>query len=80
MKKTSKKVKKSFSEKLRGDTVFHVGSRENVLMASVPYTSEDFKNSLLIVSLLINLFFLIGWLLAQVSTVYAVEIARFITG
>ena len=78
MNKKIKTSKKTFSEKLRGDKVFHVGTREGVLMASVPYTREDFKNSLLIVSVGVNLFFLIGWLTTQVSSVYAGAIAQMI--
>lgn len=64
-KKTTKKVQS-----------FKVGTKENMILASVPYTFEDFKNSLLIVSVLINLFFLAGWLTIQVSQDYAYVVAQ----
>lgn len=79
MKKKTKTSKKSLTARIRGDKVFHVGTRDGVLMASVPYTQEDFKNSLLIVSVVINLFFLITWLTTQVNAEYAVAIAKIIT-
>lgn len=55
---------------------FKVGTKENVVLASVPYTFEDFKNSLLIVSILVNMFFLTGWLTIQVSQEYALVVAQ----
>ena len=78
MKKNTKTRNKTLAEKVRGNKVFHVGTREGVLMASVPYTQQDFKNSLLVVSVMVNLFFFIGWLMTQVSTDYAHAIATMI--
>ena len=78
MKKNTKTRNKTLIEKVRGEKVFHVGTRDGVLMASVPYTREDFKNSLLIVSVVVNLFFLITWLTTQVSADYALAIAKII--
>ena len=65
-KKTTKKTAKAYA----------VGSREGMIFASVPYTLEDFKNALLIVSVLINVTFLILWILTQVHTEYAVVVAN----
>ncbi len=39
----------------------------------VSRTAEDFKNTLLIVSVGINTFFLIGWLTLQVTNHYSTE-------
>ncbi len=57
---------------------FAVGSREGQIFAQVPYTVQDFKNSLLIVSLSINIFLLALWLTTQVSDAYAMSVARLI--
>lgn len=64
-KKTTKKTAQAYA----------VGSREGMIFASVPYTLEDFKNALLIVSLLVNAAVLILWILTQVHTAYAVAVA-----
>ncbi len=40
--------------------------------------AEDFKNSLLVVSLLVNAGFLIGWLVLQVTTQYDLQVATFL--
>jgi hypothetical protein len=58
---------------------FPVGSHQGQIFASVPYTAEDFKNSLLIVSLAVNLFLFTLWLTTQVSQDYALAVARYIT-
>lgn len=39
----------------------------------VSRTAEDFKNTLLIVSVAINTFFLVGWLTLQVANYYSAE-------
>ncbi|MEP7204703.1 MAG: hypothetical protein ABI716_00735 [Candidatus Saccharibacteria bacterium] len=41
-------------------------------------TVNDFKNSLLVVSLLVNAGFLIGWLALQVTTQYDHQVATFL--
>ncbi|MDO8335302.1 MAG: hypothetical protein Q7T74_00775 [Candidatus Saccharibacteria bacterium] len=55
---------------------FAVGTHEGQIFASVPYTSEDFKNSLLIVSLLVNASIFILWILTQVHSDYALTVAQ----
>lgn len=55
---------------------FPVGTRENLIFASIPYTENDFKNSLLIVSVLINIFLLIAWISVQVDSGFANTIAQ----
>lgn len=69
------KNKKTTTKKQESQS-FRVGTKENIVLASVPYTFEDFKNSLLIVSLLVNVFFLAGWLTIQVSQEYALVVAQ----
>ncbi len=54
---------------------FAVGSHEGQVFASVPYTQEDLKNSILILSILINVAFLILWVLTQLRADYAYQIA-----
>lgn len=39
---------------------------------------QDAKNALLIVSLLINTFILIGWVTLQVTTMYDAQVAAFL--
>lgn len=39
----------------------------------VSRTTEDFKNTLLIVSIAVNTFFLVGWLTLQVTNYYSAE-------
>lgn len=70
IKKNSKKTNKAFQ----------VGTRENVVLASVPYTAEDFKNSLLIVSLLVNAFVFTTWITVQVSSDFASTAAYLVLG
>lgn len=41
-------------------------------------TDQDVKNALLIVSLLVNAFILIGWITLQVTTAYDAEVAAFL--
>lgn len=54
---------------------FTVGSHEGQIFASVPYTLEDFKNALLIVSILVNVSIFIVWIMTQVHPEYAYYIA-----
>lgn len=70
MKSNTKKVSTKNSK------AFAVGSHDGQIFASVPYTQEDFKNSLLIVSLLVNASILILWILTQVHSAYALLIAQ----
>lgn len=76
MKQQTKTPKQTKTSKLT--KAFPAGSHEGQLFASVTYTSQDFKNSLLIVSLAINLFILTLWLTTQVSQAYAVTLAQYI--
>ena len=41
-------------------------------------TDQDAKNALLIVSLLVNAFILIGWVTLQVTTMYDSQVAAFL--
>lgn len=69
MKSKTQKVTKKTSK------AFAVGSHEGQIFASVPYTFEDFKNSILIVSLLVNAAVLILWILTQIHSDYALQVA-----
>lgn len=40
--------------------------------------SQDFKNSLLVVSLIVNAFVLIGWITLQVTNLYDGQVAAFL--
>lgn len=59
---------------------FQVGTHHEQILATVPYTAEDFKNSLLIVSVLVNLLVFTTWLVTQVSGTYAQAVASLIVG
>lgn len=45
---------------------------------AINQTNQDFMISLLIVSLTINAFVLIGWIALQVTSVYDAEVAAFL--
>ncbi len=66
------KIKNNIKTKSKA---FSVGSHEGQIFASVPYTQEDLKNSVLIISVLINIAFLILWVLTQIRTDYAYQVA-----
>lgn len=70
--KTNKTTKKS--------QAFAVGTHEGQVFASVPYTQEDLKNALLIVSLTINAAFLILYILTQIDSSYTYQIALSLLG
>lgn len=72
---TKKATKKVASKRM---TAFAVGSHEGQIFTSVPYTLEDFKNSLLVVSLGVNMVILVLWLLVAVSNDHAATVARLI--
>lgn len=76
MKTTNKNTTKKSS--VKNVKTFAAGSHEGQIFAQVPYTAHDFKNAILIVSLTANVFFLTLWLTTQVSSTYAIHIARFI--
>ncbi len=59
---------------------FQVGTHDNQVVMTVPHTAEDFKNSLLIVSITANLFVFTTWLVTQVSGESAQALAVFIAG
>lgn len=73
MKQKIKKTTKKLTTKSRA---FAIGSHSGILMASVPYTQNDFKNSLLIVSVVVNTFLLTAWVSTLVSAEYAYTIAQ----
>lgn len=51
---------------------------ENAAVVATNQTNEDAKNALLIVSLTINAFVLIGWITLQVTSVYDYQVAAFL--
>lgn len=59
---------------------FAVGSHDGQVFASVPYTQEDLKNSILIVSVAINAVFLILWIMTQLNMSYTYQIALALIG
>ena len=48
------------------------------VLPNVSQTDQDAKNALLIVSLLVNAFILIGWITLQVTSVYDAQLAGFL--
>jgi hypothetical protein len=52
------------------------GASEQVL--SLNQVDQDAKNALLIVSLIINAFVLIGWVALQVTNIYDAQVAAFL--
>jgi hypothetical protein len=75
---THNTTKKTVTKTKKATGTFAVGTRAGQIFAQVPYTSLDFKNSLLIVSLSINVFIFTLWLTTQVSNAYAFHVARYI--
>lgn len=75
MKSNTNKSKKS-NTRTASKKGFAVGMNQGQVFASVPYTSEDFKNSLLIVSLIVNMFILTAWIVVQVNETYALTVAQ----
>lgn len=48
------------------------------ILPNVNQADQDAKNALLIVSLLVNAFILIGWVTLQVTSVYDAQLAGFL--
>jgi hypothetical protein len=48
------------------------------VISSFNQTEQDAKNAILIVSLLVNAFVLIGWVTLQVTSMYDAQIATFL--
>lgn len=65
MKKQNKKI----------TTETEVVTDEIVLQSQL---NQDFKNSLLIVSLIVNAFVLIGWITLQVTNLYDAQVTAFL--
>lgn len=76
MKQNKKTTTKNNKTTRAQATASAVGSRKDVILASLPYSQNDFKNSLLIVSLMVNAFFLSAWLTTLVSADFAYVIGR----
>ena len=68
--KTNNSVKETKTTKKKAEAV----SPEFV----VKQLSNDVRNSVLVVSVLVNLFFLIGWLVIQVSTRYDAALINYL--
>ncbi len=47
-------------------------------IATYDQTAQDFKNAVLIVSLIANAFILIGWITLQATTIYDGQLAMFL--
>ena len=83
VKKTEKSLTKAQLEKrlarderqLEKDKKLIAESQSRLVSATM---GEDFRNSILIVSLLINLFVFITWIVLQVTTQYDAEVAMFL--
>jgi hypothetical protein len=72
MKKASKQTKKAVPVKTTKKTNIPA------LLTTVPATANDLKSALLVVSLIINLFILIGWLVLQVTTQFDSQVSSFL--
>jgi len=51
---------------------------DDAVIAKTSQTNEDAKNALLIVSLTVNAFVLIGWVTLQVTSIYDYQVAAFL--
>ena len=51
---------------------------EEQVMPVISQADQDAKNALLIVSLLVNAFILIGWITLQTTTIYDSQVAAFL--
>lgn len=51
---------------------------DDAAIAKANQTNEDAKNALLIVSLTVNAFVLIGWVTLQVTSIYDYQVAAFL--
>lgn len=51
---------------------------EEQVLPVISQADQDAKNALLIVSLLVNAFVLIGWVTLQVTTAYDAQVAAFL--
>jgi hypothetical protein len=47
-------------------------------LGALDQTTQDAKNAILIVSLMVNAFVLIGWLTLQVTNIYDYQVAAFL--
>lgn len=72
--KAQTSVKEKESPKAAKETKKMVVSPEYV----VHQLNEDVRNSILVVSVLINVFFLIGWLVIQVSSRYDAALINYL--
>ena len=70
--KTTKKEKTEKETSVMTDAVDAAGA------LAIKQTNEDAKNALLIVSLTINAFVLIGWITLQVTNAYDYQVAAFL--
>lgn len=68
------KTNSSVKEKETKETKKQIVSPEYV----VKQFNEDVRNSILVVSVLVNLFFLIGWLVIQVSNRYDAALINYL--
>lgn len=83
IKKTTKAMNKDQLEKRLARDEKQIQKDKQMLAASegrlvTATMGEDFRNSILIVSLLINLFVFITWIVLQVTTQYDQEVAMFL--
>lgn len=53
-------------------------SNTNTTALAIEQSNQDFKNAVLIVSVTVNSFILITWMVAQVSSEYAAQLSTLI--
>ena len=55
-----------------------ITKKSKKISGRIPTVSDDFKSAALVVSVLLNLFVFIGWIVLQVTNEYNVEVANFL--
>ena len=75
MTQKTKTIKKTAATTAAVDTATAI---DDAAIAKANQTNEDAKNALLIVSLTVNAFVLIGWVTLQVTSIYDYQVAAFL--
>jgi hypothetical protein len=70
IKQTTKTTRKKITSNVKGSIT--------ATNARIQATMSDFKSALLVVSLLINAFVLIGWIALRITTQYDLQVATFL--
>lgn len=74
---TKQTQKLSITEKVQ--RLFQPVTLQQIQVEEVRQTANDFKHALLVVSLLVNAFFLTGWLVIQVTTRYNEQLIAYLS-